>query len=360
MDMVRRGLRLPVAIRQQLHLEPPTSIQRQAHMNHFPNHSMLNVSTAIASTSAPSSPAVANGERGFERSNSAPLSPGGDADFSFHARRPSSVVLQNTSLTSQQPPRQQPPRQQPQYDQDPAQITSVAPTNIPLPSISPIRPTQRPETSTTGTFLGGQLSPMPSVEQQPQHTQQHISSPLNAVTPDSPTPTSRNPNRQPPSMPPNPQEPQQYQQHTQIPRLGNASSRMVPSPLRRSTSSAGRGTLRILSRSMSRSVPTRGRYAASTSASLAALPGHPDESFTTHSHVRSSSRPASGAASARGGPPYAIPVGSMRRNPSRPGRSAVRNVQDAKKRRLLMQMEQFEVTGSMTKFKDGKGSCVLM
>lgn len=107
-------------------------------------------------------------------------------------------------------------------------------------------------------------------------------------------------------------------------------------------------------------MPTRGRYAAATSVSLAALPGHPDESFTTQAHVRSSSRPASGAASVRGGPPYVIPVGSMRRNPSRPGRSAVKNVQDARKRRLLMQMEQLDATGSMTKFKDGKGSCVLM
>lgn len=363
MDMMRRGLNtwaLPAAIRQQLHLEPPTPIQKQAHRGHFPNHSMLNVSTAIASTSAPSSPAVGNGERGFERSNSAPLSPGGDVDFSFQIRRQSSVSLQSVSSTVHQPPRQ--------YDQDQAQIASVTPVNIPLPGTPPIRPIQRPEISTAG------LSPMPSLDpiQQPQHTQQHseyLSSPPNTVTPDSPSlPTSRNPNHQPQSMSTNPQESQRYQQHTQIQRSGNAPSRMEPSPLRRSTSTANRGTLRILSRSMSRSAPARGRYTAATSASSATLTGdptmiHDHDHFMAQAHARSSSRSASGVASARGGPPYAIPVGSVRRNPSRPERSAVKNVRDAKQRRLLMQMQELErgsAASSMTKLKDGKGSCVLM
>lgn len=90
---------------------------------------------------------------------------------------------------------------------------------------------------------------------------------------------------------------------------------------------------------------------------------HDHDHFMAQAHARSSSRSASGVASARGGPPYAIPVGSVRRNPSRPERSAVKNVRDAKQRRLLMQMQELErgsAASSMTKLKDGKGSCVLM
>lgn len=69
------------------------------------------------------------------------------------------------------------------------------------------------------------------------------------------------------------------------------------------------------------------------------------------------------ASSSRGG--VGIPVGiGVRRNPSRPERSAAKHVRDAKKRRLEKEMERMEknsVAGSVTsRFRGKDGSCVVM
>lgn len=68
------------------------------------------------------------------------------------------------------------------------------------------------------------------------------------------------------------------------------------------------------------------------------------------------------ASSARGG--IAIPVGiGVRRNPSRPERSAAKNVRDARKRRLEKELERMEkgsVAGSVTSRFRGEKGCIVM
>lgn len=117
----------------------------------------------------------------------------------------------------------------------------------------------------------------------------------------------------------------------------------------------------MLSRSMSRSRVYRGRNTDSPAASSTAIAPAPAEPETAM--IRDPFQAHAMASSARGG--VAIPVGvGVRRNPSRPERSAAKHVKDARRRKIEKEMERMErgsVAGSVTsRFRGKEGSCVVM
>jgi len=120
----------------------------------------------------------------------------------------------------------------------------------------------------------------------------------------------------------------------------------------------------MLSRSMSRSRLYRGRNTDSPAASSAAIAPTPaalgDPEIVM---IRDPFQAHAIASSARGG--VAIPVGiGVRRNPSRPERSAAKHVKDARRRKMEKEREKMErgsVAGSVTsRFRGKEGSCIVM